>query len=94
MEGGRTLSGSPPFSFLLSTSTSLAAAEVVVYTGPPGDSRRQTLLFHLFFDPTRNLPPHCFLLLCSASVRTVRIVAMTAERRRRTTPAQSTPLFL
>ena len=31
---------------------------MVVYTGSPGDSRRQTLLFDLFFDTTRNLPPH------------------------------------
>ena len=35
----------------------LTATKVVVYTGSPGDSRRQTLLFDLFFDTTRNLPP-------------------------------------
>ena len=28
--------------------TTFVATKVVVYTGPPADSRRQTLLFHLF----------------------------------------------
>ena len=43
-----------PFRILSPLST---ATKVVVYTGSPGDSRRQTLLFDLFFDTTRNLPP-------------------------------------
>ena len=49
----------------------MKATKVVVYIGSPGDSRRQTLIFDLFFDTTRNLPPQISFSITADNERTI-----------------------